>query len=592
MEMLGISELDLFGYMMGTGAWLKGPFKRIPIDEEVEKVLGIEETLDLANWQTILRGRPTVHDVLYHLMHRKFVLALPRYYGFRRSQYAMTLIPEFDAHSPEQRESLQVRADTFAEVIPFPHIDVVSSFSGGKYRHIPLEMDLSLVEFKPLSFRPGTPITDDWWFLYNEITYIPLIEEELKRIGFRRGDFELFPKPFLPLRMPFGPGSYILDDAGFPVEEPGEAVKCFANRYLEIVNNEPVLTSLFEILQHLKTVPAREMPWHEKRKSKGRTAQDMKPTVEKQTNEIEVDIRRILDDGLWEEDTRVEATLQVIRHFHGLHPDEDAEQLSERVWEWLSAKHNGFSTLMNTSPTRARKWVMTSCKDWIKKAGSTSSHRRTVPFIDRNLTVGDLKRILEIAGPSPIPATTKNMVSHEALLRFLVDFFGYVKGRLVTKRANLSDANHVLEIPIVSLKRMKGTSKKYLKEKDETGRSKKAKNHYEVRVQFLKDKGILTVTRTLYLTGECREYRIDFAFDTGSEPVPDIQAFLRAEMAPAGPGTSNLVCNSFNASPHEGGPIKGNYNHVQQGAAFHPARRQLVADVEKSGQPVEKPEDG
>lgn len=515
---LGVKESDVHFYLRLVGADLHSPWAYRTINNGTT-----------SGWKWVAKGTPPLDDVFRHLLHEKHVLSLPR---FRHSdliptEYGTALIVDMDVNSPEQKQSLADRYACLDDILPYHHIQFISSEKGGRHRVIPLatfyarhiqEDDGSIVlEVE----RKGVTkvITGDG------IEVFEAIKTEMKRIGFTfPADVEIWPQRKMPLRLPMGLGSYLITADGERIEDFAEAVAYLRQFVADYGAKFPFPE---EILDHLQGMPARTLPWKPARSPRSQVAPA--PTtgpivVLTASSMAPDDMQDLLDHGLRGPGETNDSTMAIARHYLRRQWPCSAEQLSEAVWGWLEARHNGFASIYNSSTLTARDWVKSVCRNLVEKVerGEFEVYPPARPPLTMNpltgepespcLRKGDLERLLQL---SPIPRRNERRERMGAISRFKAGaaLMQYAKNQVLAKRMSLDEA-HQIPIPVTAIYDMAGM-----------GRDQGKPSYYLKRLAYFTGVGLI-LKRSDFGHKRCRTFHIDHRFDLEGDIVDDIGAFI------------------------------------------------------------------
>lgn len=488
------------------------------------------------------------YAVLDHLIRRKLILATLRYWqardGLRYRQDLEPVVPavifDVDAHNEQERRTLDRRLEIIKTAFPFPVLEFTTQRHESRQLVFPLDvaafyqvppLDDPVIASPgelwrlPLPSPMGPPSDDDpimvrqragfedmpeivrkflnphpkQGFLgHSGLNAIPLIADGLERVmGEWFHGVEVFPKLRSPLRLPLGHGSVLVLPDGDFIEHPGDAIT-WALEYYD--GNRGQLPTINEFtLQLDKATPVTE-PCKTSWKKKGDGEAAGEPNTMMADTSMTPD--ELLENGLPGPDTRNDAGLVMIRYFDFTVEPRTPEALADLVWEWFEGAHNGFSDLMNESPTKAREWVGQAVQNWVGKRRAPRD--RTKGLVTEEEALEALKRYV-----GPLVSNEANAVAaHHSLALFVIDLVAYGKQQLLRAgRLGPGDA-HVVDLPVVAVKAMKGCSKK-------SGRP----TYYKGRLDWAKSVGLLTDHNEAYHTGQSRAYKLHFRFSAGGRPL-------------------------------------------------------------------------
>ncbi len=479
---------------------------------------GGQDKTDPAGWKRWVNEKAEkpilltdVNVLLDHFLHRRRLVATERYFSLFNDQevsgyegqlqsgveYTSQLIIDLDAHL-EKVDDLWDRYWAIRESAEVTPIVIQSSDSGGLHLYwgLPRLMDVEEAQNHAAIgvIRKGIPI--------------------------KAGICEVFPDYEAPIRVPFGPGSYLRDPDTLEVVKGSfaEIFRLFRSRILEqkqggimpfgetgSIDDEGLMdgTQLYDALWDFDPCEGIE-DVHD--------ADDVTPATEQSHDAPrpeEWDLgRRLWEDGLTGEIDRYDAIPVVVRHCYFERGVTKGEELVHEVYEWLKQKHNYKSDRFPRSPRAVFKDILKVVQDHLRYARQRNLQPHGGARLVHCLTKDDCIRILELA-VKLVPDFGKKATPHK-ILHGLFPLFLYARNRTKTDLIN-----PVFRLP-------KDTMVKSFPSWTTKPRSP---FYYRKWLDVLQAKGILVVEDSAYSPGRgkqrgrSRRYRLVHTFNPGI-PVP------------------------------------------------------------------------
>ena len=337
---------------------------------------------------------------------------------------------------------------------------------------------------------------------------VDTVRDLLGQLGLLHGDVELFPAHGKPLRLPLGPGSYLVGEDGFPIEHPGDALQAIHEFHLRHSGMYPTLPEVIAALER----HVQEGRRFETSVPRSGPAVEIRPG----NDSPEWDAETLYNHGLQGPHTRNDAVMLVARWIWGNNPGTSPEECGRLTANWLSEKHNGFSDLVDNDPNEAWNQAYRTGVAWGRKCKSPSGWMaNTSPGEAALLHEGDLLWILAVVEPPP-PEVAYASTKYRKALEFFVDLLGFVKWQ-VGRTGDL----HAKEHPRVDVPRDRWLAMKGCSKNREDGPS-----YYRARQAMLRDLGLLTPRPDLPTRGQSKSFIVRYAFATDGPPLADPHAYI------------------------------------------------------------------
>lgn len=524
LELLRCTTDDIWFMLEILGASLHWPWNRWPLQDGL-----VPED---SHFNQVKRGVPKLNDVINSFARHVNIIALPRLEyleecGITFAVIGTVLIIDVDWHNVAQGISFSQRVDAILSVLPFPHFIFMSSWSCGYHIYVPTAF---LNRYVTLD-DDGTPhcrcdIRGTTFDLTWETEVFADIAAEFKRLGLTEG-IEIWPKGNTPLRLPMGPGSYLILPDGQRVESFADVVAWL--REFDRMNNA-IYPSPCDILAYLQRLPRSAWPWEAEPQVAAETQlttpassanQTHRPGKTQGSNQRRTSLPEHLSDGLTGPGMTNETLMAVARHMLETYRPTSAEELASLIFQWFMTHHNGHARILNEhGEDTAHSWIRSVAQNLFDKWQSgnyvirenSGRGRRDNPAAE--LREADVRSAIEII-PSPQPGSPRRVIqNYRGALLFFLDLLRCCKGKLLAGGEDITTLVHEVQLPVQTIKGLAGA-----------GVDKARRTYYIKRLALLEQSGVI-VSTSEPSRGKCIRYTLNFSYALDGPVVDDHVSWL------------------------------------------------------------------